>query len=444
MRRSRPDPTVAILDRGDTPRTGPPPPTAQAAAAQAPGVPAPLPAPGTLVGQALSSAGLGAGAPGAPYTGAVPTHGGTPPNGHGANGHPFATSHPAGNGQPAPTGHPSANGHPGSPQPARRGLPGQLAPGQGATGAAAVPRFAPPASPAAASPPPPPPPPPRPPAPPVAQPTRGPAAPTPVRGDGLYAFASAATFNGAVPEAGSPLPAAPGPRPPEPAAALPAPAGPIPGRPPLTPWTGAAQSPPPLSLHQPPPPVPPEPFGGARAAATAAMPRTGLAGFDDNPYLLAHRSAVGAPLARRRRPRLRVSFRMVAVVAVLAAGYVVYRVLHPSAHRSPTAVAIAFYTNLEHGSFSAAASDAEPAQLPAATAGVVTPQVQQFVHQALGHQLVEEGTTTLDGSETIVVLRACRANLSCSPTLAVPTVQVAGAWYVDWSTWLQAVPPASG
>lgn len=131
------------------------------------------------------------------------------------------------------------------------------------------------------------------------------------------------------------------------------------------------------------------------------------------------------------------------MLVVAVAGFAVYRVLHPSPHRSASSVAIDFYANLEQSSFQAAIADVAPAQKPAATVGIASPQVEQFVHKALGHALVEAGTTTPDGADTMVVVQTCRPNLSCTPALTVPTVQVGGAWYVDWATWLQGVPATS-
>lgn len=190
----------------------------------------------------------------------------------------------------------------------------------------------------------------------------------------------------------------------------------------------------------PPPPVPAAPFGKSTTEHAAAVPRTGLPGFDENPYLLTHRPAVATPAKRRRRPRVSLSFRFVAVLALLGAGFVLYRVTHPSVHRSPTAIALDFYTQLEHSSFTAATHDVEPAEQSAATSGLVTPQIQAFVRSSLGHDLVEAGTTTPNGADTIVVLQTCGTALFCNPALAVPTVQIAGSWYVDWNTWLQGVP----
>lgn len=247
----------------------------------------------------------------------------------------------------------------------------------------------------------------------------------------------------------------PGPRPPDtglrPVAAgsptnAPAPVG---GAPPAGPGLRPAGLPPAgdvlpeswRTTRLPPPPVPPAPFGQTTVDHAVSVPRTGLPGFDENPFLLAHRSAIGTPATRRGRPRLSLSFRFVAVLALLVAGFVLYRVTHPSVHRSPTAVAIDFYTQLEHSSFAAAAHDVEPAQQSAAATGAVTPQIQAFVRGSLGHDLVEAGTTTPNGADTIVVLQTCGRGLSCNPALAVPTVQIAGSWYVDWNTWLQGVPP---
>lgn len=188
-------------------------------------------------------------------------------------------------------------------------------------------------------------------------------------------------------------------------------------------------------------PVPGLSPAAARTSAPVVLGRPGgpMSGFDDNPYALAHhRGPVGPPPTRKKtyRPALRAAV----VVAVLAgAAVAAYQVTHPSAQRSPTSVAMAFYTGLQHGDPAAAAADVEPEQQPAAVAALSSPRVQQFVGTALAHGGLESGTTAPVASETGVVLQVCDASLSCAPTLVVPTIEVAGTWYVDLNSWLQSL-----
>lgn len=199
-----------------------------------------------------------------------------------------------------------------------------------------------------------------------------------------------------------------------------------------------------MALPPPPPvpPVPPYPQAGSGAGvATLAMPeeaRSRLPGFDDNPYTLSRRGYVGPPPTRKRtrRPFLRV---LVGLVVVGGLGFVGFRVTHPSPHRSPNALAVAFYGALQSGSASAVASDVEPQQQSAVSPALSDAAVRAFVHGQLAGGSVQAGTTIVDGAETSAIPQLCNSNLSCGPTVAVPTVRIAGAWYVDWNTWLQNI-----
>lgn len=181
-------------------------------------------------------------------------------------------------------------------------------------------------------------------------------------------------------------------------------------------------------------------WGGTGAPAP---PSSKLAGFDDNQYTLGRRNPVGPPPTKKksRHPALKA---MVVTVLALAAAFFAYRFTHPSPLRSPTSAAVDFYTQLQHGHIHAAAAAVEPQQQTAAAGAMTSPTVRQFVKTALDGGVVDSGTTTADGADTSVVLQECGSGLSCSPMLAVPTVRVAGSWYVDWNTWLQTLAPASG
>lgn len=206
------------------------------------------------------------------------------------------------------------------------------------------------------------------------------------------------------------------------------------------------------------PPVPPYPPSLTRGVPGAPAPAPGpvaalvgsgmlppnrataLSGFEDNPYTLNRRAYVGPPPTQKktRRPVLRA---LVAAVVLGGAGFAAYRLTHPSPHRSAPAVATSFYDALQRGSLAAAAADVEPQQQTTASAALGNPSVRHFVQSQLSTAVVQVGTTTVEGSETSVIIELCRANLSCGATVPVPTVRIAGAWYVDWNTWLQALPP---
>lgn len=170
------------------------------------------------------------------------------------------------------------------------------------------------------------------------------------------------------------------------------------------------------------------------------MLSTALSGFSENPFTLRRAAPIGPPPTpkRARRPWLR----LIVVLGVAAAGFGVWRVLRPSVHASASAVALAFYQALQHGDVTSAIGDVEPGQQSAAAASLKAPSVASFIQGNLHQVVVEPATTSPDSVGVSVVLQACNAGLSCSPLLAVPTVRVAGAWYVDIDVWLQTLAPA--
>lgn len=183
-----------------------------------------------------------------------------------------------------------------------------------------------------------------------------------------------------------------------------------------------------------------------RAAARRSSPA--LAGFEDNAYSLRRHPTGAAPslTSRRKKTRHLPIPTIVVIVVALAGGigFVGYRIAHPSVHRSPTSVALAFYEALQHHDPHAAAADVEPIQQAAARSALTSSSVTTFAASALGSDVVEAGTTTNNGPDTGVILEICGDTLSCIPALAVPTTEVAGSWYVDLTTWLPTVPiPAS-
>lgn len=174
---------------------------------------------------------------------------------------------------------------------------------------------------------------------------------------------------------------------------------------------------------------------GQPVAGTGAM-----AGFDVNPYTLRRVEPLGPPPTpkRGRRPWLR----LLVVLAVAGAGVAAWRITRPSVHASATSVALAFYQALQHGAVASAAADVEPDQQPAATSGLTSAAVEQFAHANLRGVVIEPATATATSVGMAVVLQECSDNLSCSPLLTIPTVSIAGSWYVDLDAWLLTVPPA--
>ncbi len=174
---------------------------------------------------------------------------------------------------------------------------------------------------------------------------------------------------------------------------------------------------------------------GRPVAGTGAM-----AGFDVNPYTLRRVEPLGPPPTpkRGRRPWLR----LLVVLAVAGAGVAAWRITRPSVHASATSVALAFYQALQHGAVASAAADVEPDQQPAATSGLTSAAVEQFAHANLRGVVIQPATVTATSVGMAVVLQECSDNLSCSPLLTIPTVSIAGSWYVDLDAWLLTVPPA--
>jgi hypothetical protein len=136
---------------------------------------------------------------------------------------------------------------------------------------------------------------------------------------------------------------------------------------------------------------------------------------------------------------------MVLVVLVLVAtGVLVDRLAHPSPHRSPTAVALAFYQDLATGNVRALEHLVEPSQASAVPEAMSAPVVRAFQQTSLRGVVVQPGTTEPGSLLTLVVLQTCQANLSCEPTVPVPTTKVGDAWDVDWVAWQASLSPAAG
>jgi hypothetical protein len=183
----------------------------------------------------------------------------------------------------------------------------------------------------------------------------------------------------------------------------------------------------------------------ARAGSTRRT-EARLAGFEANPYLLSRVPAsAGAPPVppKSRRPGIRWGT-VVLVLVLAAAGYVVDRLAHPSPHRSPTAVALAFYQDLASGNVRALEQLVEPSQAGAVPSAMTAPVVEAFRRTSLRGVVVQPGTTEPGSLLTLVVLQTCQANLSCEPTVPVPTTKVGDAWDVDWVAWQASLSPAAG
>lgn len=170
-----------------------------------------------------------------------------------------------------------------------------------------------------------------------------------------------------------------------------------------------------------------------------------MPGFDDNPYLLRRLPTELAPPPgppRGHHPGIRWGV-LVLLLALVAAGFGANRLLHPSAHRSPTAVALAFYRALAEQKVSAVAALVEPTQAQAVPAAMTAPVVQAFIRSSLRGVVVQPGTVEPGSLLTDVVLQTCQANLSCEPILPVPTTRVGSSWDVDWVAWQQSLTPTA-
>jgi len=194
-----------------------------------------------------------------------------------------------------------------------------------------------------------------------------------------------------------------------------------------------------------PPPVPP--MGsiatGAGQGASLRMPRTGLAGFDDNPFAVSPRSMLPPPTKKRGRLTLPVIGLLVALAGA-GAGTGVFLLVHPSPHRSPGAVAKDFYQHLEAGDYAAAAGDVDPSsQQMAASAGAV-PAVAHVAQELTSLNLTDTATAPGPNGDVVVTVTGCGQSFSCGTAgPPVPVEQIDGQWYVDWGTWLAALQAGS-
>ncbi len=181
-------------------------------------------------------------------------------------------------------------------------------------------------------------------------------------------------------------------------------------------------------------PPPGLPGAGPIAPGGSYAPYVGQSGgFDHNPYAMVTRGG-GGPTPTRKRGRLPMAalvvIVLVVVVAVAGGGYFL---LHPSVNRSPDAIATDFYARLVNHDYTGAALDIAPTQR--AVAGnlgdrpEVVSQAQRLTH------LLQQPTDVTSGNDVIVTLQQCTGGFSCSGTPPVPTLEVNGKWYVDFTAW---------
>ena len=170
---------------------------------------------------------------------------------------------------------------------------------------------------------------------------------------------------------------------------------------------------------------------GAHPAGAPAGP--GLTGFDHNHFMIGARRA--APPATRKRGRLALSLVITLVlVVVVAAGTVVYRVLHPSPYRSAGAVVADFVQQLAKGDYHGAEQDVVPAQRqslgPLAQLGVVHNLAEAYHGDQVSAASVRAGHP-----DSVVTVKWCD-NFSCGTGSTIPAVHRSGGWYVDVDTLL--------
>ena len=163
-------------------------------------------------------------------------------------------------------------------------------------------------------------------------------------------------------------------------------------------------------------------------------------GFEDNPFRVEYNSKMPPPTRKRGRLALPLKLLIIAVLiaAVATVGFVL---THPSPLRSPDAVSLDFYKQIEHSQFASARKDVLPSQIAAANLMGTLPEVKLFVQHVQSFSSLEVSSPAPPTSGTdLVSMQGCGADFSCAGLESVPTVKVKGSWYVDFEAWDSALP----
>lgn len=179
----------------------------------------------------------------------------------------------------------------------------------------------------------------------------------------------------------------------------------------------------------------------ATPAAAGPAPGLGVPGFDDNPFTGQRRRSGRTPPMLGKRGRLVLPLKVL-LVLVVAAGVAAgaFILTHPSPRRSPDAAAMDFYQQLEKGQWASALKDVAPDQRATASGMRALPEVMKFrtsLADFSNLQLANGGPPT--ATTKSVQIQGCGADFSCTSLLAVPTLEVKGSWYVDFTTWDQTL-----
>jgi cytoskeletal protein RodZ len=171
------------------------------------------------------------------------------------------------------------------------------------------------------------------------------------------------------------------------------------------------------------------------------MANSNIGIYDNNQFAYRKESRTeqlaNAPRKMRRHLPLWLDILIILVIiGGLGAGG--YFLTHPSPHHSSTAIATNFAEMVGSSNYLAAANDVDPADRATALStmrsqGGVPGGAFADVHST---KLASSSVTGTTGS---VVIQSCNVSLACNDLPALPTVEIAGKWYVSWSQLIQSL-----
>ena len=176
----------------------------------------------------------------------------------------------------------------------------------------------------------------------------------------------------------------------------------------------------------------------AKAPAGAGAARGAPAGFDTNPYAMSGRGPWGPTPTKKKGHLAGPLVALIVVALVAAAGAVGYKLTHPSPQRSPDAVALNFYQKLGASppDYTGAVADIVPSQQGQAGSMNSMHEVQAVVQELQTQNLSVLNPSKPTATTKSVIVQGCNATLSCGPEEpAIPTEEIGGKWYVDFTSW---------